>query len=85
MIDKDSTTTDKYRLNDRTSVIVKNSKIEQDDGSIRYHVYITLKHYLSTVTPLTFNDNDEVADFIGNIDYDNPQLSLPGMDRKDLN
>lgn len=87
MFDKSNTSTDKYKLNKKTTLSVKNVRIEDELGNTIYRTEVTLKHKLSDDKPLTFSDPDEVSDFVCNIDLTDDQLPLPGLNeetRKDL-
>jgi hypothetical protein len=80
MLEKDTNTTDKYTLNGRTKLIVKNTRIENDRGETHYRTQVTLKHNVSQDKPLVFGSSDEIADFVNNIDMEDKQLGLPGME-----
>ena len=54
MLEKDTNTTDKYTLNGRTKLIVKNTRIENDRGETYYRTQVTLKHNVSQDKPLVF-------------------------------
>lgn len=70
MFEKNTNTTDKYKLNNKTSLTVKNTRIEGERGETYYRSEITLKHKASQDKPVMFNNSDEVSDFISNIDFD---------------
>lgn len=76
MIEKDSNATDKYKLNDGTTLTVKNKKLKDELGNTYYRSEVTLKHKVSGENPLVFGDSDEISDFVCNIDLSDDQLSL---------
>jgi hypothetical protein len=71
---------DKCTLNGRTKLIVKNTRIENDRGETHYRTLVTLKHNVSQDKPLVFGSADEIADFVNNIDMEDNQLGVPGME-----
>lgn len=77
MIEKNNTVNDKYKLNRKTTVVVSNQRIEPDRGEPYYKVSVTLKHKFEVDNPKTFDNVDEIADFLNNIDLDDDQLALP--------
>ena len=87
MFNKDSATTDKYKLNGRSALTVKNVKIaEGEGGKVYYRSTISFKHEAPIQDkPLVFNSQNEVSDFISNIDLGDNQLTIPGTGREDLN
>lgn len=66
-----------YEPNDRVSVSVINKELlNEATGEITYKASLTLKLSRKMSEPLRFNDGDEIAEFMGNVDYDDPQQSL---------
>ncbi len=76
MLDKSISTTDKYKLNHRASLVVRNVKIVSEGGSTHYRTDFTLKYREVNDKPFVFSDVDEVADFLGNLDIEDNQMSL---------
>ena len=88
MFERNSSSTERYKLNKHTVLTVKNTACEGEAGEKYYRSEITLKHKTTSDSPLIFTDPDNIADFVCNIDLTNDQLALPGIadeTRKDLN
>ena len=81
-LEKISVSSEKYVLNKRAVLTVKNTPNEVlDSGKIvSYKVVATLKHTVVLEEPLSFKDEDAISDFICNIDLANDQLTLPGVE-----
>jgi hypothetical protein len=70
--------TDKYKLNRSTVVTVKNvPKIDRETGQPDgYEAQVTLKHTARRPEPLSFEDQEQLETFIGNIDLDDEQQAM---------
>lgn len=79
MLEKTNVTTEKYKLNKKTTLGVKNTLYKDELGVEHCRVEVTLKHKLTQDTPLTFANADEVSDFVLNVDLMDDQLEIPGL------
>jgi len=73
---KSNTTTDKYKLNQKTILTVKNVPHYDEQGKEFFRVELTLKHKAASDKPMTFDGPEDIAEFISGIDYDEEQQSL---------
>lgn len=80
MLNKNTTTTDKYKVNHNAQVTVKNVRVETEQGRTYYRTEVTLKHKLIEDDPLTFGSSNEIAEFIAKINMEDPQMELPIME-----
>lgn len=76
MLDKKTNQTDKYKLNDKTTLSVKNVREEDDLGHVSYKAEVTLKHKHTRGEPLSFSDSDQIEEFVAGIDLQDPQIAL---------
>lgn len=67
-----------YAQNDRVTITVTNKPVYADDALLGYEptVKIAVKADYSAGKPYEFKDDDAIADFIGTIDAEDPQMSL---------
>ena len=63
-----------YKMNDKTEVTIKSKKIADD---VFVHE-IVLKHTESSVSPLMFEDKDQIKRLVQKIDMSDPQLNMFG-------
>lgn len=80
MLDKKTNQTDNYKLNDKTTLSVKNVRDEDDFGNISYKTQVTLKHKHTRKDPLSFSSSDEIEEFVASIDLQDQQLTLEILD-----
>lgn len=74
----------KYLIRKGTTVTIKNEPQKTENGVVEtYKATVTLKHSVEKLQPLDFSDNDEIAQFIGNINFDDPQMKLGIEDESD--
>lgn len=60
-----------------TKVTVKNKPVMNDWNQVEtYKTTVTIKHEVEQLNPLDFKDADAIADFVGQIDFDDPNLKL---------
>lgn len=67
-----------YNPNGRVKITVQNMPVYDDDtNELRgYKRVSTLRFEDYKAEELKFADSDEIAEYFGNIDFDDPQLSL---------
>jgi len=70
------TITKKYTISKDTVVTVKSDPVKQDGATETWKNVITIKHVAERLDPLSFEDNDAIAEFVGTLDFDDPQLKL---------
>lgn len=70
------TITKKYQISKDTVVTVKSDPIQQDGMTETWKNTVTIKHVTERLDPLSFADNDAIAEFVGTLDFDDPQLKL---------
>ena len=70
------TITKKYTISKDTVVTVKSDPIMQDGKIETWKNVITIKHVSERLDPMSFEDNDAIAEFVGTLDFDDPQLKL---------
>lgn len=69
-----------YEPNQNVKVTVTNKPIYDEVGThLGYKVDIALKHTITADAELKFTSDDDIADFMNNIDYADPQQALPGI------
>lgn len=68
-----------YEQNDRTKVVVTNTPVYVDEALVGYKpkVQIEVTVDYQAGHPFEFKDDDELADFVGTIDVEDPQAELP--------
>lgn len=60
-----------------TKVTVKNIPVMNDWNQVEtYRTTVTIKHEVEQLNPLDFKDADAIADFVGQIDFDDPNMKL---------
>lgn len=70
-------TRDEYKNNDVTTVTVVNKQKLDDGRLVGYEPTVTIAVKVPfQKAPLEFQNEDEIGDFIGTIDVDNPQQAL---------
>ena len=77
---KELTNSTVYQPNTFVKIKVVNKPVvDRDTGEqFAWDTKVTLSYKAGTTEkPLSFATIDELAEYIGNIDYDEPQLSLP--------
>jgi hypothetical protein len=78
MITKNNTTTDKYIINNQTTVTVKNTLIEDKrTGEVYYHTDFSLKFKTTSDNKLTFEDHEGLKKFVQSLRIEDEQASLP--------
>ena len=67
-----------YEQNDRVKITVTNKPVYADEALLGYEpkVNIEVKAEYSAGKPYEFEDDDAIADFIGEIDTEDPQTEL---------
>lgn len=78
---RNSNNTDTYKLNKQTTLTVSNKPLVDNDGNVTgyYQRTVMLKFKEVAETPLSFNDPDEISDYINNIDVADNQMMFPGV------
>jgi hypothetical protein len=76
MLEKDTDTTDKYKISPAVSVVVKNKKIQPEGEEAYFRTTVTLKHKSRQDRPLVFSDFDEIDKFINDIPIESNQTDL---------
>jgi hypothetical protein len=78
-LEKDTTKNDRYKLNRRNTLVVRNDADYDEQGNVLgYRATVTLRHKCHTKIPLGFKTKADVANFICGIDLGSDQLSLLG-------
>lgn len=70
------TRTKKYKINKDLIVTVKSDPIEQDGMVKTWKNTVTIKRVIEKLEPMSFKDGDAIAEFVGTLDFDDPQQSL---------
>lgn len=67
-----------YEQNTRTKITVTNKPVYADDALLGYNpiVQVEVKLPYEAGKPFEFKDDDAIADFIGEIDTEDPQTEL---------
>ena len=67
-----------YEQNTRTKITVTNKPVYADDALLGYDpvVQVEVKLAYKAGQPFEFKDDDAIADFIGEIDTEDPQTEL---------
>lgn len=69
--------TDKYEPNKQVTVTVTNAPVKDENAIVGYKRTVTLKVDMGTEKDeLKFFSDDDIADFIGQIDVEDPQAKL---------
>lgn len=76
MLEKNTSQTERYKVNDMTMVTVKNVPAVDDRGRPYFKSEVTLKHRLTSDSPIEFQSHDDISDFVNNIEIEDNQLSL---------
>lgn len=67
-----------YEPNKAVKVTVVNKPIYDEVGvQLGYKVDVTLKYTITDTVELKFTSDDDIAEFMNNINYDDPQQALP--------
>ena len=68
-----------YEQNDRVKITVTNKPVYVDEALLGYEpkVQIEVKCEYKPGQPFEFKNDDAIADFIGEIDVEDPQAELP--------
>ena len=68
-----------YEQNSKTEITVTNKPVYADEALLGYDPVVTVKVKLpyKAGQPFEFKDDDAIADFIGEIDTEDPQAELP--------
>lgn len=56
--------------------VVNKPKVDKSANDTIYAATVTLKVSRDYITPLRFSNNEDIADFMGTVDYDDPQQLL---------
>lgn len=64
-----------YEPNNNVKVTVVNTPI-LDDENVEVGMKATVTLKVTAFEKVTFNNADEIAEYFGNIDYDDPQLDM---------
>lgn len=77
MLEKNNSVTDKYKVNARITVTVKNTLVTPERGDNYYRTEVTIKYKDDDrERPISFDDYKDVAKFVKGLDFEDPQLSL---------
>lgn len=68
-----------YEQNSRTKITVTNKPVYADEALLGYDpvVQVEVKLPYNAGNPFEFKNDDQIADFIGEIDTEDPQSELP--------
>lgn len=70
------TITKKYQITKDLVVTVKSDPIAQDGMVETWKNTVTIKKVVEKLDPLSFKDGDAIAEFVGEMDFDDPQMSM---------
>lgn len=76
MLEKDTSSTDKYKISPAVEVKVANKKIQPEGEEAYYRTTVTLKHKSRQDRPLAFSDFDQIDKYINDIPIENNQTDL---------
>lgn len=76
MLEKDTNTTDKYKISPAVEVKVTNKKIQPEGEEAYYRTTVSLKHKSRQDHPLVFNDFDQIDKYINDIPIESNQTDL---------
>lgn len=76
MLEKDTNTTENYKISPAVTLVVKNKKIQPEGEEAYYRTTVTLKHKSRQDRPLVFNDFDQIDKFINDIPIEDNQTDL---------
>ena len=70
------TTTKKYIISKDIVVTVKSDPVKVDGVTETYKNTVTIKRVVEKLEPLSFGDNEAIAEFVKAIDFTDPQQKL---------
>lgn len=68
--------TKKYTISKDIVVTVKSDPVKVDGITETYKNTVTIKRIVEKLEPMSFNDNDEISEFVKSTDFTDPQQKL---------